>query len=945
MPGVLAAVAPRKSPAQSGQALIIAVLVMLVLLGLAGLFIALLVSQTSQTARQADLSALAQIAEAGLNHADDQLANSPEGADWRPPGEPFTDLNGDGHWDVGEPFADLDYSGVRDAYGVYDYGDGFYRLSVTYNPRGDPDPTRINPYSRFIRIESTAQLYIQRPEPFTDLNGDGRWDVGEPFTDLNGNGKWDSGQVNPFLQRSIVGFKPVGLTDYLRFVTNRDGLSSAAHLGLELKVMDSAAATVLEGPVRVQSDLVWHGPIRLKLRTSDPSDSQRLRMDQVEVAGKISHAAADPPDSGLSAHVNLSLDDATPVAVFASDDPQFTTHGGRYRDGVQAFDAQRYPRWVRSVPAPAIDSSRYLELTRNSGVMKKDYSQGGAFYNTGYYPETGTDATGETPAGIFIDNSSDIQFSHNLEKLRDNLLGKTTESWDYPRMRTYTPPGAEIELHSGDTDGDGLPDMTIVRHDAGWYQPDFVDDEQNEPRARVGTITVPYPRNGVVYALGNVRARGCLPQRAGDPAGQGYKDDANRYYHLTIVSGGSIYIEGNVVGPRTAGLIQPPSDLQGDELEQYMEERNSKLALLARDFAVLNTTQIRGPRPVQWEMIAQSEAGGEGAAPYEVRPGTSFEAWYSFPGTPPSGVQLLLQHAAAPVTAPGHLPGAIMQLFINDRPFDWSVGGTRLVRAPGPPISLPADAPDSRYLYFFLPGADPGIANESDRMAPLVEALPDGPPSSALKPMVVDPYLLADAGAVQRFRFEVPYYSPGNYWLYDLALQASNLEVIVEALIYAERGSWFVIPGAYFSSEEYFRGLSLDQRRALILAGFPDPGEPFTDANGNGQYDPDELYTDVNGNNQYDPPEPLDLKITVRGAISENFPASITDAGEWTAKWRGPNDAWDTASGTSPRGLSYVFDSSLAMPLFPPASDVPPPPLRCPALPASPGLIRVGERI
>jgi hypothetical protein len=894
---------------------------MLVILGLAGLFIALLMSQTSQTARQADLSALAQIAEAGLNAADDQLSNGPEGADWRPARE------------------------------TYDYGEGSYRLSVTYNPKGDRDPARINPYSRFIRIESTAQLYTQRPEPVQDLNGNGTWDPGEPFTDVNGNGKWDSGQVNPFLRRSIVGFKPVGLTDYLRFITNREGLSSAAHLGLELKIMDSTAATVLEGPVRVQSDLVWHGPVRLKLRTTDPSDSERLRLDQIEVAGKIRHAAADPPE--LSADVNLSLDDATAVAVLESDNPQFTTLGGRYRDGVQAFDAQRYPRWVRPIPAPVTDGARYVELTRDSGVMKRDYSNGGAFYNTGYYPGTGTDATGETPAGIFIDNSADIQFSHNLEKLRDNLLGKTTENWDYPRMRTYAPPGAEIELHSSDTDGDGLPDMTIVRHDAGWYRPDFVDDEQNEPRARVGTITVPYPRNGVVYALGNVRVRGCLPQRAGDPEGARYKDDANRHYHLTIVSGGSIYIEGNVVGPRTAGLIQPPSDLQGDELEQYMEERNSKLALLARDFAVLNTTQIRGPRPVQWEMIAQSETGGHGAAPYEVRPGTSFEAWYSFPGAPPSGVQLLLRHAAAPVTAPGQLPGAIMQLFINERldrtpeqtSYDWSVGGTKPVRAPGPPISLPADAPDSRYLYFFLTGADPGIANESGCIAPLVEALPDGPLASALKPMLLDPYLLTDAGAVQRFRFETPYYSPGNYWLYDLALQASNLEVIVEALIYAERGSWFVIPGAYFSSEEYFRGLSLDQRRALILAGFPDPGEPYTDVNGNGQHDSGEPFTDINGNGLYDPPEPLDLKITVRGAISENFPASIGDAGEWTAKWRGPNDSWDAGSGTSPRELNYVFDSSLAMPLFRPASDLPSPPLRTPALPPSPGLIRVGERI
>lgn len=31
-------------------------------------------------------------------------------------------------------------------------------------------------------------------EPYTDLNGNGKWDGAEPFTDSNGNGKWDPGE-------------------------------------------------------------------------------------------------------------------------------------------------------------------------------------------------------------------------------------------------------------------------------------------------------------------------------------------------------------------------------------------------------------------------------------------------------------------------------------------------------------------------------------------------------------------------------------------------------------------------------------------------------------------------------------------------------------------------------------------------------------------------------
>ena len=35
---------------------------------------------------------------------------------------------------------------------------------------------------------------VGQPEPFTDRNLNGRWDVGEAFTDVNGNNRWDADQ-------------------------------------------------------------------------------------------------------------------------------------------------------------------------------------------------------------------------------------------------------------------------------------------------------------------------------------------------------------------------------------------------------------------------------------------------------------------------------------------------------------------------------------------------------------------------------------------------------------------------------------------------------------------------------------------------------------------------------------------------------------------------------
>ena len=35
---------------------------------------------------------------------------------------------------------------------------------------------------------------IGEPEPYTDSNGNGEFDIGEPYTDVNCNGKWDADQ-------------------------------------------------------------------------------------------------------------------------------------------------------------------------------------------------------------------------------------------------------------------------------------------------------------------------------------------------------------------------------------------------------------------------------------------------------------------------------------------------------------------------------------------------------------------------------------------------------------------------------------------------------------------------------------------------------------------------------------------------------------------------------
>jgi hypothetical protein len=97
-----------------------------------------------------------------------------------------------------------------------------------------------------------------------------------------------------------------------------------------------------------------------------------------------------------------------------------------------------------------------------------------------------------------------------------------------------------------------------------------------------------YPENGVIFAPGNVRVKGNLPvsYRALDanglpaPAGTVIPNE----YNLTIVSGGTIYVEGSILRPSDYIPALPLGDAS-----------NTHVALLAKDHVCLNTTQFYAP--------------------------------------------------------------------------------------------------------------------------------------------------------------------------------------------------------------------------------------------------------------------------------------------------------------------------------------------------------------
>lgn len=146
-------------------------------------------------------------------------------------GEPFIDLNGNGVWDRGDYLNDVNHNGVLDGNRVdpinihtpesYVDGDSIVGepfTDVNGNGRFDSDidgfvrsfdntiNQDLNHNGRHDGPENLTPYQWQPPIPYVDRNGNGvydppnnQYDVGEPFVDANGNGGYDGGGSGAFL--------------------------------------------------------------------------------------------------------------------------------------------------------------------------------------------------------------------------------------------------------------------------------------------------------------------------------------------------------------------------------------------------------------------------------------------------------------------------------------------------------------------------------------------------------------------------------------------------------------------------------------------------------------------------------------------------------------------------------------------------------------------------
>lgn len=890
----------RSRTRQQGQSLVVAVIVMFVLLFVGGVFVGLVARNLLNTGRARDTLSAYDFAMAGLRYAEYYLQNSPEGADWRPaPTPPINPNDPDRRW--------LDPTITYPPFTRIDMGNGRALIRVSYQP--GYSGTTVNPLGKYIKIEAIGRSGFLNPS--------------DPTTFLN--------TPAPRLRRELVGYKAIGITDFVRFVTNKDNEPKfEANLGVppigvpvfteygELPVrtpgMNDPNYKVPGGPIMVNGDVNLLYNLVLGIQ---PGNSEA-----VLAAGKIDtqwHRDGKlPPDNGsdplhvFPRYVDLSNQPAAwssnhdPTAlpiIRYSDDPLFDTFGGHVRDNAPVPDVNGYVRGVPRLNPPLIDAvdpatnvDRYRALTRDSGRW---FGGPGGF-------NTGRIAMG---AGIWINNFNDqereSQGVAGAKTLRSIWLNPNTypEYWNGPY---FLPPGAIVEFgylpaHPIDAQGNvdftnytSLPGFRIVRDPSDrpfvdptgasapkevvWtffiYKPagqrPVIKLEnpllRNAARTRLGLSDQDINRllpafNGVIMAEGNIRTRGLLPSKTNMPIVHEAGDtdnltddqirDAANAPAITLVSAASIYIEGSLVREnyteKISGRTSP----------------GSSLALLALNSVAVNTTLFLQPN----KNMSFTSSDEDQLAPFhtaidvgEASMTPPFALSFLF-GDDPTGytvngnqvpAYLLLRHGV-------HQPLTYLNLFVNEQ--------------------FPGAAP-SGPLYIFAPNAlDPyayPVVTFEQRDFALLPA-----PNNATYNVFTAPGVFnwirpaVDPNFAQN--------TPVQPYLFSRAA-IEPMDVRIEAVIYAENGSFFVIPGYPLNMDPSdTRDAAL---RRAAAAGLPQ-GKMLRPAGTSDRYP---FYG-----------EPFDCRITIVGAVSENRTASIADQAAWMRLW-GYIPAVNGSTGNGPGG-------------------------------------------
>lgn len=625
---------------------------------------------------------------------------------------------------------------------------------------------------------------------------------------------------------------------------------------------------------------------------------------------------------GLSLNVQDITASTTSTSISNPSNPSldsqsdfFSTISGVLRDGVAQTDEQGYPRGSGRKDPPLITAvdpetgvNRYIRLTAESGRMVGPV-------NSGRYGHG---------RGVYVGNLDDRQMRAD-EVGRENVgtaeslvydwlnpnNGQANSGWQGPY---YVPRGAFLKL---------LSDGFIITLDSRgpvdqrtWKFPDGTDTGKNRIKYRIGNVGgVPYivdsftpgvdinsngidytlgvPFNGVVYFAGNVRVRGSIPTDI----------------PMLVVSNATIYVEGSitkgVIGNDYTAALPTLTAAAGTVITR---DSRSMIGLFAKDYVTLNTTQFFGadfnqtieevkdvPSAVGYDPIRMRN-GGSGLSfltemLLDPSTGASASAWTPYAtnyrdavSSSNIPVNLLITQTMDDGPAPNSFvslnvnPGMYPPASTYAAPYLFPEGGYNSAQAYFPPAYVTPGYPAG--TAGFVPMY--GLGAESwQRYAkfetwgfPFVDSTFTYDPAAALiNPPATE--LPGDYELMAQQSNEFLFYpnSVGSSGTNDhlfARLALAPHDIRIEAVMYAEQGSFFVIPGPPFNPNPN------DTRDAYN-----------TDAAANGatQANLDRIENYGTGPSAPFYGEPLDVKVSIIGAVSENMPPPISQQAEWLKRW------------------------------------------------------------
>jgi len=917
---------------RSGQTLIVAMLVLGILLILGLVFLGIINRNIITGGRAQQRSEATDLAEAGVRYAHGQMLRSPLGADWLPqlPAAP----------PVGDPDGDLLKPGGPDGVGAFsrvEFDRGRALIRVRYAPSSAAVAQNLP--EGILRKPGKARNYLM----IEAVGRPGRLpaNLGADPTIRPEKSRSESRKVIAFVSIGLIESARFITNKFNSSRPAELGVpteSGVVYDGLDVNVptLTGTSGTLLNrngtptvgkigfgGSIWVNGDLKLHGENYVNLNAalgdligvtgvlSGADDAAILRVGREDV---------DINGNWLPA-VNYNLQNASNPSLNSRNN-NFGTGKGTIRDGMGSSDVDGFPRSVRRKDPPSVlaadpdtGTTRYQTLTQYSGRI----------VGTG---NSGRFGQGQ---GIFVNNRSDLQIRRDEagrqeagsnESLVFDWLnpnnGQENSGW---QGAFYVPRGAYVQL---------MPDGFIITRDGrapdrerywrvqdGRYgpraggDPDVPGDAQPSSTSRFrlrrigGTTyvlnsfsidpstdrtidingnltdaqfrTLGFPFNGVMLFEGNVRVRGVIPTDQ----------------QIQLVSNATVYIEGSI----TKGILNEDGSLKSTP-------SRSMLMLAAKDYVALNTSQFFGPSPFNAVAEANEVPGGLAWNPIRMGAGANGLRFRN---------EMLLDSNA---------PGASEADPTTWRPYamGYTEFGTNNSIYPGLLVAHTMDDGAGAATFFSL-DVNPGLPNPrynfemsatnaatqpwteaggtGDRIYGLgseawqryskfeITAFPlvdntftysAGQFASASSPLGRYTWMTQYANDVAWTPTSIGSISTNDYLMARAAIAPGNVRI--EATIFAEEGSFFIIPGPWLNANPNDRR---DAYRAAIAAYQADQGLSLTQATDAANADRLTNYGAFPEAPFYG--EPVDVKVEIVGSVSENMPPPISQQAEWMKKW------------------------------------------------------------